>query len=444
MVYDDICALSSAAGAGGVAVIRLSGAGVFGVAEKMFLPSGKVPVSDFLPYKLYTGEIDAGGFRDFGMCVKFVAPHSFTGENVVEFHCHGGVAIVNGILKRAIDLGCRPADRGEFTRRAFLNGKLSLSSAEGLIDMINSESEGEIKAGYYLYREQLKNAVSEQQDKLTYILAKIDASIDYPDEVEEAAVTAETKTALKEVKAFTDKLISSFGAGRKVKSGVTVGIVGKPNVGKSSILNRLQGYDKAIVSSVPGTTRDVVEGEIDINGVRFMFKDTAGIRETSDEVENIGVSRSERMLKEADILLVVLDGGEELTADDRRILKLTENLNRIIAVNKTDIGAAHGGDVYISAKNGENIEELKTALYNKTVGTGIDLYKDCLTEQRHYDAFRRAGTALETAIDAIGGAPLDMIAVDIKNCWDILGEISGKTASEEIIDEIFSKFCVGK
>lgn len=445
MVNDDICALSTAPGAGGVAIIRLSGKTVFSVVEKMFHPAGKTPVSEFEPYKLYTGEIDAVTFRDFGMCVKFCAPKSYTGEDMAEFHCHGGIAIVNGIIKRATELGCRPADRGEFTRRAFLNGKLSLSSAEGLIDMINSESEGEIKAGYYLYREKLKKSIDEAQEKLTYILAKIDASIDYPDEIDEDAVTEETRETISGVAAFIENLAASFGTGRKVKSGVIVGIVGKPNTGKSSLLNFLQGYDKAIVSAVAGTTRDVVEGEADINGVKFFFKDTAGIRETFDEIEAVGVSRSERVLSEADILIVMLDGADGLTEDDKKILARTEGLCRIVAANKSDITRAGvDADIYISAKTGENIDKLKEMLFNKTVGQGIDLYKDCLTEQRHYDALLRADVALGTAVTALGQVPLDMAAADIKNAWDILGEISGKTASEEIIDEIFSKFCVGK
>lgn len=444
MITDNICALSTAAGVGGVAVIRLSGPSVKEVADKMFFQTKNISVLDFEPYKLYTGEIDALTFRDYGMCVCFNAPKSYTGEDVVEFHCHGGIAIVNGIIKRAIDLGCRPADKGEFTRRAFLNGKLSLSSAEGLIDMINSESQGEIKAGYYLYREKLKKAVDQMQDKLTYILAQIGASVDYPDEVEEEAVTAETGEVLKEVKQFTSKMIASFGTGRKVKNGALVGIVGKPNVGKSSLLNRLQGYDKAIVSPIAGTTRDIVEGEIDINGIRFLFKDTAGIRQTDNEIEAIGVDRSARVLEEADILLVLLD-GETLSEEDKNILSLTADKNRIIVMNKIDVhGKSKGADLGISALNGENVDKLKQLLYNKTVGEGIDLYKDCLTEQRHYEALKRAENALDTAINGLYGAPLDMISIDIKNCWDILGEISGKTASEDIIDEIFSKFCVGK
>lgn len=445
MIYDNICALSTAAGAGGVAVIRLSGPTVRSVAEKMFKHTGKLPVKEFEPYKMYTGEIDAGSFKDFGMCVCFDAPKSYTGENIVEFHCHGGIAIVNGILKRTIELGCRPADRGEYTKRAFLNGKLSLSSAEGLIDMINSESEGEIKAGYYLYRETLKKQVDAEQDKLTYILARIDASIDYPDEVEETAVTEETAENLISVRNFTEKLINSFSTGRKVKNGVVVGIVGKPNVGKSSLLNNLQGYEKAIVSSKAGTTRDIVEGEIDINGVRFIFKDTAGIRDTDDEIESIGVNRSQRVLNEADILLCLFD-SQSFDEEDEKILDITKDKNRITVLNKTDLSNNNriNADICISAKTGEGVNELKKLLFNKTVGSGIDLYKDCLTEQRHYDALLRAKTALDNAINSLNAVPLDMVAVDIKNCWDILGEISGKTASEDIIDEIFSKFCVGK
>ena len=444
MLNDNICALSTPAGAGGVAIVRISGSSPRQYAEKMFRPQGKTAVKDFVPYMLYTGEFDAGSFKDYGMCVYFRAPKSYTGEDMVEYHLHGGVAIVNGMIRRLIELGCRPAERGEFTKRAFLNGKLSLSSAEGLIDMIYSESEGEVKAGDYLYRENLKKKVQEEQDVLKAALAEIGANLDYPDEVEEADVAKHVMEAVSRVKKFIDELSATYAAGRKLTAGVQVGIVGRPNTGKSSLLNRLLDYDKAIVSSLAGTTRDVVEGTLVIDGVKFDFKDTAGIRSSENDVENIGINLSRRVLKEADVLLVVLDGSEELTKEDEEILALTEGKLRIVVANKSDKEQKKlGAHIALSAKNGENIDKLKKMLFNITVGK-VDTNKDFLTEQRHYDALLRARAALEKAEGSLLSAPLDMVSVDVEEAWQILGEITGQTASEAVVDEIFSRFCVGK
>ena len=276
---ETIAALSTAVGVGGVAVIRISGDKASEIAEQMFKPLKKIAVKDFEPYKMYVGEIAGEGFGDFGMCVYFKAPNSFTGEDVIEFHCHGGIAITRGILKKAYSLGARPANKGEYTKRAFLNGKMSLSSCEGLIDMINSESVGEVKAGYYLYREKLTASVKAIQADITYALAYIDAGIDYPEEdvVEDNA--DEIIKAIEKAEAAISEILKRYGKGRIIKQGVKVSLLGRPNTGKSSILNRLLDYDKAIVSSVAGTTRDVVEGEIDINGIRFILSDTAGIRQ---------------------------------------------------------------------------------------------------------------------------------------------------------------------
>ncbi|MCQ2399961.1 MAG: tRNA uridine-5-carboxymethylaminomethyl(34) synthesis GTPase MnmE, partial [Clostridia bacterium] len=296
---------------------------------------------------MYVGEIDGGNFTDFGMCVFFKGPRSYTGEDMVEFHCHGGVAITRGILKQTFKYGARLATRGEFTKIAFLNGKMSLSSCEGLIDMINSEAEGEVKAGYYLYREKLNKKVKDMQEKLTYALAYIDAGIDYPEEGVTEDNYDEIIASLCCVGDEIDSMLSAYGKGRKIKHGVKVALLGRPNTGKSSILNKLLDYDKAIVSSIAGTTRDAVEGEIDIDGVRFNLTDTAGIRESKDEIESVGIERSKNILLSADLCLVVLDGSESLTEDDEKVLRDTESKQRIVIVNKSDIGnKGVQGDIY--------------------------------------------------------------------------------------------------
>ena len=445
MKSENIAAISTALSASGVAVIRISGDSPLDIAEKMFTPIGSTGVKDFEPYKLYVGEICADGFTDFGMCVYFKGPKSFTGEDVVEFHCHGGVAITKGILKKILSLGARLATNGEFTKRAFMNGKLSLSSAEGLIDMINSESVSGVKAGYYLYREKLTDEINALQDIITDTIAQIDCDMDFPEEDLERSSTEAVTRDLKTVIDRIDALIKTYRTGRTLKNGVSVGIVGKPNTGKSSLLNALLSYEKAIVSDVAGTTRDIVEGNIEIKGVRFNFSDTAGIRESDDKIEALGVGLSKKILAESDLILFVLDGSD-INEQDQVIYDLVKDKNLIVALNKTDKCSVKDdrADIYVSALKNENVDKLKDLIYDRTVGAGVDLNGDFLCEERHYDALIRAKEKLVSALNAVGVVTLDVLAIDVKDGWDALGEISGRTATEDIINNIFAKFCVGK
>lgn len=443
---DEIAAVSTAAGTGGVAIIRISGTAPEKIAEQMFFTKSGKKVSEFEPYKMYVGEIRAKDFCDNGMCVFFKAPKSFTGENVVELHCHGGVAITRGVLNRAFELGARPATKGEFTKRAFLNGKLSLSSCEGLIDMINSESETQIRSGYYLFREKLKNKIISAQNELTDVLAEIDANIDYPEEglIDEGG--EEIKNKLKITVAKLEELKNSYSSGRLISDGVKVALIGKTNTGKSSLLNALTGEEKAIVTSVAGTTRDVVEGKTLIGGVKFDFYDTAGIRETTDEVEKIGIARSEKLIDGADFLIFVADGSREISLDELELLNKVKEKNHIVVINKSDeliSGAGISGDLTVSAKTGENITELKQLILQRTAGK-TDLNGEYITEERHYVAICEALDSLERAIKAIDEYPMDLVSCDIKQSWEKLGEITGTTASEDVIEQIFAKFCVGK
>ncbi len=445
MENDNITAISTAQVASGVAVIRISGSSPLSIAEKMFSPTGKTSVLNFEPNKMYAGEIDAGSFKDYGMCVYFKAPKSFTGEDTVEFHTHGGLAITRGILKHILSLGVRMAGNGEFTKRAFMNGKLSLASAEGLIDMINSESESAVKAGYSLYREKLTSTVTDMQKLLTEAISGIDVDIDFPEENLDKVSLSLVEKSLFEVKESIEKLLNTFKIGRVVKNGVKVGIVGKPNTGKSSLLNALLNYDKAIVSSLAGTTRDIVEGSIDINGVRFNFSDTAGIRESSDKIESLGVNLSKKIIEESDLIILVLD-GLNINKEDDELYELVKDKNLLTVLNKTDKtdNKDKRAEVYISALNKVNIDLLSDKIYDKTVGAGIDLNGDFLLEERHFIALSTAKEKIESAISAIGKVPLDILAIDVKSAWDYLGEISGTTATEDIINDIFSRFCVGK
>lgn len=445
MVLDTISAISTALVASGVAVIRISGQKSLEIASKMFVPNGKVKVQDFERNKMYVGEILADGFIDHGLCVYFKGPNSFTGEDVVEFHSHGGVAISKGILRKILSLGARLANNGEFTKRAFINGKLSLSSAEGLIDMINSESVSGVKAGYYLYREKLTEEITKLQELITDALSEIDADMDFPEEDLQITSTKNVKKALIEVIDKVESLKGTYRFGRTLKDGVKVGIVGKPNTGKSSLLNALLNYDKALVSDIAGTTRDIVEGAIDIEGVRFNFSDTAGIRDSEDKVENLGVELSKRILKESDVILFILD-GDDITCDDQKIYDFIKDEKIIVVQNKCDKTKKvdERAEICISALKKQNIDKLKQLIYQKTIADGIDLNGDFLCEERHFDALNRASDKFNQALKNIDVVPLDILSIDIKDGWDALGEISGKTATEDIINNIFSKFCVGK
>lgn len=443
MLNENIAAISTALSASGVAVIRISGDSPLSIAEKMFTPVGKTGVSDFEPYKMYVGEIHADGFNDFGMCVYFKGPKSFTGEDVVEFHSHGGVAITRGILKKILSLGARLATNGEFTKRAFMNGKLSLSSAEGLIDMINSESISGVKAGYYLYREKLTDEINRLQDIITDTLSQIDCDMDFPEEDLEKSSTEKVKKDLESVISGIDALLKTYRTGRTLKNGVSVAIVGKPNTGKSSLLNALLDYEKAIVSDVAGTTRDIVEGSIEIGGVRFNFFDTAGIRESGDKIEEIGVSLSKRVLEQSDLILFLMD-ATAIDGEDDKIFELVKDKNLIVIVNKTDKAKTLDDrtDVYLSVLYRENLDKLKTLMFDKCIG--VDLNGDFLCEERHFEALTRAKDKFTSALNGISLVSLDILAIDIKDGWDALGEISGRTATEDIISNIFAKFCVGK
>lgn len=430
-MYDCIAAVATAHGKGGVAVIRLSGENALDIAQKMFSPAKK----EYNPNYMYPGDIEGDGFKDYGFMVYFKAPRTFTGEDIVEFHCHGGVQIARGILKKCVELGARLAERGEFTKRAFLNGKLSLSSAEGMVDMINAESLALLRAGRMMYTEKLTEEVRRIQDRLKDVLASVAVEIDYPEEGS-VADTAKIACGLENISTDVSLLASSYSSGKKIKDGVTVALIGRPNVGKSSLLNALLGYGKAIVSDQAGTTRDIVEGDIELDGVKYNLVDTAGIRECAGEIEKIGIERARQAAQTADITLIITDGGEVPAEDTAG--------NIIKVFNKCDAVSPVGDyDVAVSAKTGKGIAELKKLIAENGVGEAA-LDKAYIVEERHYSALKRAEQSLKSASEGIGLVTLDLVAIDLKDAWDALGEITGETANEEIISTVFEKFCVGK
>lgn len=431
-MQESIAAIATASGTGGVAIIRISGENSLEIAGKMF-----TPYKDFKPNYMYAGHIQADGFTDYGFLVYFKAPKSFTGEDVVELHCHGGVQLARGVLKKCLSLGARLADRGEFTKRAFLNGKLTLASAEGMADMINAESLALLRAGSMLYGEKLSNEVETLQNSLKDILAEVAVEIDYPEEDDGGLDLKKIKSQVAALKVATDGLVSGYKCGKKLKEGVTVAICGKPNTGKSSLLNALLGYDKAIVSAEAGTTRDAVEGAIDIDGVKYNLIDTAGIRECAGAVESIGIERAKKIVTTADIILSVSEGEDaDLPAD------VSGEVIRVF--NKSDLKKPVGKfDIAVSAKTGNGLDKLKKLIAEISFGD-IALDKAYVVEERHYAALLKAAKALKSATENLETLTLDIIAVDLKDAWDALGEITGETANEEIISTVFSKFCVGK
>lgn len=431
-MQESIAAIATASGTGGVAIIRISGENSLEIAGKMF-----TPYKNFKPNYMYAGHIQADGFTDYGFLVYFKAPKSFTGEDVVELHCHGGVQLARGVLKKCLSLGARLADRGEFTKRAFLNGKLTLASAEGMADMINAESLALLRAGSMLYGEKLSNEVETLQNSLKDILAEVAVEIDYPEEDDGGLDLKKIKSQVAALKVATDGLVSGYKCGKKLKEGVTVAICGKPNTGKSSLLNALLGYDKAIVSAEAGTTRDAVEGAIDIEGVKYNLIDTAGIRECAGAVESIGIERAKKIVTTADIILSVSEGEDaDLPAD------VSGEVIRVF--NKSDLKKPVGKfDIAVSAKTGNGLDKLKKLIAERSFGD-IALDKAYVVEERHYAALLKAAKALKSATENLETLTLDIIAVDLKDAWDALGEITGETANEEIISTVFSKFCVGK
>ncbi len=423
-----ISAIATAEGRGGVAIIRMSGEGALAIARKMFSRTG-----EFVPNRMYPGEIDGGAFRDYGLLVYFAPPKSFTGEEVVEFHCHGGREIAHGILRRTLALGARLAERGEFTKRAFLNGKLSLSAAEGMADMINADSEAQIRAGYLLYGEKLATECRRMQAALRTALASVEVDIDYPEEDLNPRSRTEIEHTMSEIDASLSNLMKEYAVGKKLKEGIRVVICGRPNAGKSSLLNALLGYDRAIVSDLAGTTRDTVEGQLSIRGVLFHLTDTAGLRASADRIESEGVRRAEQAMRAADVIVYLKEGEPPAFPAGTPVITVGA---------KCDLVRREGCDVLVSSKTGEGLEALKDLLYARGYGREGDVM---LMEERHYRAFERAEHAAADALAAVkAGLPPELYAEDLRRAYAALGELTGETASEDVVNEIFEKFCVGK
>ena len=445
MTGDTIAAIATARGEGGIAIVRISGDKAFWILKSVFSRS-----KSYKSHMLYHGYVlDEDGARiDEAMAVWMAAPRSYTAEDVCEIQCHGGDVSARRVLERVLRAGARTAEPGEFTRRAFLNGRIDLAQAEAVMQLISARSEAAQRASL----RQLTGGVSARirpiTDDLTGVMALIEASDDFPDEIDEETGAGELRGRLTEIAGRIEKLIDRRSA-RLVTGGSSVVLAGRPNVGKSSIMNSLAGADRAIVTDIPGTTRDVLTATVSINGVNVDITDTAGLRQTDDTVERIGVERAGRAMEQADMVIIVLDASDDITPDDRELLKNADG-RCLVCVNKQDTGGRFDAELIsaeynipaldTSAVTGAGMEALRAEIARR-----IEPGDTPLTAQRHIEAAEAALDAVNGAVAALdAGFPMDMCAMDIARALECIAAITGEDATEAVIDRVFKDLCVGK
>lgn len=449
---ENICAISTALGVGAISIVRCSGPDVIEIVNKIFKGKDLTKVNT---HTINYGHIFSDGENIDEVLVSVMkAPNTFTCEDVVEINCHGGIATTNRVLELLIINGCRLAARGEFTKKAFLNGRIDLIEAEGINDLIASEGEESRKYAISRVDGNLSKLIQKERDILVSLQAELEVNFDFPEEADNPEVTGDKlRDALTGILNDLKMLIEFSSSGAILKNGIDVAIVGKPNVGKSSILNHLLDQKKAIVTDIAGTTRDIVEGSIMISGIKINLIDTAGIRKTDDLVEKIGVDKSKEILSTADLAIYVINNNEEIDEEELRFIKSLDNVKKIIFFNKDDLA---------SKASKSDLEELTIVSGNTVTENGLDDLKNKIIElfnineiktknynflssARQVALVKMAYESIENAIVSVdGNYPLEMIAVDIKKAYDDLGEIIGATYKDELLDELFSKFCLGK
>lgn len=449
---DTIAAIATPLGEGGISIIRVSGTSAIDVANKL----SNIDLNQIPARKMTLGYVvNKGKKLDQVLWVVMPGPKSYTGEDVVEIHCHGGLKVSELVLEAVIEAGARLAEPGEFSKRAFLNGKIDLAQAEAIIDVIRARTDTSLRVAFRALEGELSETIEEIRDKLLKILATLEASIDYPDDVDEPDVD-DLQNQMIKMHEDIDALIASFIKGKSLREGYLVAIVGRPNVGKSSLLNQLAKEERAIVTDIPGTTRDVVEVEINVSGVSVIFADTAGLRETDDPVESIGVGKSREYVKKSDLCLWVIDSSEPLTDEDFRIAELLKDKSVLILLNKQDkpskVDATDLATLNLESKllpisltEGTGVNEFMLELEKQIGFSGYETMEEVLvTRVRHKKALEKARMSLEYAIENVASAPLDLLTVDLRQAYSALGEITGHVVTEDILDRIFEEFCLGK
>ena len=459
MDFDTITSISTPMGEGAIGIVRLSGPEAVEIGDKLY--KGKKKLKDVPSHTINYGHIidpETHEVVEEVMISVLRAPKTFTREDIIEINCHGGILTINRILELTMTHGARMAEPGEYTKRAFLNGRIDLSQAEAVMDFIRSKTDRASKVAMNQIEGRLSDLIKRQRQSILEILAQVEVNIDYPeyDDVEDAT-TEFLLAQSKKIKNEIDQLLETGTQGKIMREGLSTVIVGKPNVGKSSMLNNLIQDNKAIVTEVAGTTRDVLEEYVNVRGVPLRLVDTAGIRDTEDIVEKIGVERSRKALSEADLILFVLNNNEPLTEEDRTLYEVIKNEDAIVIVNKTDLERRLDieevktmiGDtslIQTSMLKQEGIDELELQIRDLFFGGEVQNQDmTYVSNSRHISLLKQARQTIQDAIDAAeAGIPMDMVQIDLTRTWEILGEIIGESASDELINQLFSQFCLGK
>ncbi|SCM82258.1 tRNA modification GTPase MnmE [uncultured Sporomusa sp.] len=457
---DTISAIATAIGEGGIGIIRISGSKAMAIAGKLFISKSGKTVDSLLSHQVMYGHIidpASGETVDEAILLSMRAPRSYTCEDVVEIHCHGGPVPLKRILDLTLVQGARLAEPGEFTKRAFLNGRLDLAQAEAVIDIIRSKTDASLKVAVGNLSGQLSEQVRALRHAVLRMIAQLEAAIDFPEEDIEEAAAADVAQLIAEAKSRLTTLLATAQTGRILREGLATVIIGKPNVGKSSLLNALLREKRAIVTDIPGTTRDIIEEYVNIGGIPLKIIDTAGIRDTADVVEKIGVERAKALVEQADLILLLLDSSAPLSPEDRAVLELLSGKQAIVLINKSDLPARleteevekyTGGRLVlkISVAREEGLAALEQAIVDMVYGGQVSPGEAAFVNNvRHSAALRAALERLNDAEATIeAGMPSDCIVVDLREAWEKLGEVTGDTVGEDIIDQIFTQFCIGK
>lgn len=447
MILDTICAISTAYGTAGISVIRVTGTEAIEKVNSVFKGKDLNKVkSHTVSYGFILDEKDKE--IDEVMVAIFRAPKSFTSEDMVEISTHGGILVTNNVLKRLLSVDIRLANPGEFTERAFVHGRIDLAESEAVMDLISAKNEKAMKLAIHGLKGDTSNLIKELREKLLNIIAIIEVNIDYPEYDDTVMMTNEIiKPDILNFIKDLDNILKHANKGRMIREGVKTAIIGKPNVGKSSLLNALLDEERAIVTDIAGTTRDTIEANINIGGITLNLIDTAGIRETADVVEQIGVKRSKKAINEAELVILVLDMSDELSKEDNELLEFTKDKLRIIVGNKKDLGnkTTLKEMVSLSILNKEGLDLLEKKIVEKLQLEELDDDFNYISNVRHIQKLEETRNLMNEVISSIDiGLPIDMVEIDIKKGWQTLGEIIGEYHPEDLIDELFSKFCLGK